>query len=76
VVTPAMVATIPGKGSEYVTNMVDSKKQPFDGSKTYRLRVPANPPAARFWSATISASIIFSRLLHCVKQDFQKSTIY
>jgi hypothetical protein len=25
----------------------------FDGSKTYRLRVPPNPPAENFWSLTI-----------------------
>ena len=35
-----------------VTNgiaFVDSKKQPFDGSKTYRLRLPPNPAAKDFW---------------------------
>jgi hypothetical protein len=25
----------------------------FDGGKTYRLRVPPNPPAKQFWSVTL-----------------------
>ena len=52
-VTPAMAVTIPGKGSDYATAYVDSVKQPFDGSKTYKLEVPANPPAKDFWAVTV-----------------------
>ena len=51
VVTPAMALT--GAGSDYGIAFVDSKKQPFDGSKTYKLHVPANPPAKDFWAVTI-----------------------
>ena len=53
VVTPAMAVTIPGKGSDYGMAYVDADKQPFDGSKTYKLTVPANPPAKDFWAVTV-----------------------
>jgi len=53
VVTPAMAVTKAGAGSDYGIAFVDSKKQPFDGSKSYRLRLPANPPAKDFWAVTI-----------------------
>ncbi|BDY05261.1 DUF1254 domain-containing protein [Ferrimonas sp. YFM] len=52
-VTPAMALTRAGAGSDYAVAYVDANKQPFDGSKTYRLRVPANPPAKQFWAATV-----------------------
>ncbi len=52
-VTPAMAVTIPGKGSDYGIAYVDSKKQPFDGSKTYKLTIPANVPVADFWALTM-----------------------
>jgi hypothetical protein len=32
---------------------VDTHGQPFDGAKTYRLRLPKDIPAARFWSLTL-----------------------
>lgn len=53
VVTPAMAVTYAGKGSDYGIAYVDSKKQPFDGSKTYKLHVPPNPPAKDFWAVTV-----------------------
>ncbi len=52
-VTPAMAVTIPGKGSDYAIAYVDAGKMPFDGSKTYRLHLPPNPPAKDFWAVTI-----------------------
>lgn len=52
-VTPAMALTRAGAGSDYAIAYVDSEKQPFDGSKTYRLHVPPNPPAKDFWAATV-----------------------
>lgn len=52
-VTPAMALTRAGAGSDYASAFVDSKKQPLDGSKTYRLHVPANPPAKEFWAVTL-----------------------
>jgi hypothetical protein len=53
IVTPAMAVSIPGKGSDYAIAFVDSDKKPFDGNKTYKLRLPANPPANDFWAITI-----------------------
>jgi hypothetical protein len=52
-VTPAMAVTIAGVGSDYGIAYVDSQKQPFDGSKTYKLRIPPNPPAKDFWALTM-----------------------
>ena len=52
-VTPAMAVKIPGKGSDYAITYVDTKKQPFDGSKTYKVHLPADPPAKDFWALTI-----------------------
>jgi len=52
-VTPAMAVTIAGVGSDYGIAYVDSQKQPFDGSKTYKLHIPANPPAKNFWALTM-----------------------
>ena len=52
-VTPAMAVSKAGVGSDYGIAFVDSKKQPFDGSKTYRLRLPPNPPAKDFWALTM-----------------------
>lgn len=42
-----------GPGSEYVQAFKDKDGNRFDGAKSYRLRVPANVPAASFWSLTI-----------------------
>lgn len=52
-VTPAMAVTIPGKGSDYGIAYVDENKLPFDGGKTYKVNIPANPPAKDFWAVTI-----------------------
>ena len=52
-VTPAMALTKAGAGSDYGIAYVDSNKQPFDGSKTYKLRLPPNPPAKAFWALTM-----------------------
>jgi hypothetical protein len=48
-----MVSTTPGVGSAYLGAYKDKNDRWFDGSKTYRLRVPPNPPAKNFWSLTI-----------------------
>ena len=53
IVTPAMAVSIPGKGSDYGIAYLDADKQPFDGSKTYKLHLPANPPANDFWAMTL-----------------------
>lgn len=41
-----------GAGQFYLLTIHDSAGQPLDGSKTYRLTVPANAPVKQYWSAT------------------------
>jgi len=52
-VTPAMAAPRLGTGSDYAIAYVDSRRKPFDGAKTYKLEIPANPPVANFWAVTV-----------------------
>ncbi len=52
-VTPAMAAPRLGKGSDYAITYVDAGDQPFDGSKTYKLNLPPNPPVNNFWAVTL-----------------------
>jgi hypothetical protein len=52
-VSPAMAVTVAGKGSDYGLIALDSEKQPLDGSKTYKLHLPPNPPAKDFWALTL-----------------------
>ncbi|WP_205749296.1 DUF1254 domain-containing protein [Desulfopila sp. IMCC35008] len=52
-VTPAMATPREGNGSDYAIAYVDSVKQPFDGSKTYKLHIPADPPVNNFWAVTV-----------------------
>jgi hypothetical protein len=41
-----------GTSTWYLNLAADAKGQPLDGSRNYRLNVPANAPASQFWSAT------------------------
>ena len=41
-----------GAGQYYLISIRDKDGDPFDGSKTYRLRVPPNPPIEQYWSVT------------------------
>jgi len=52
-ITPAMCMRLTGVGSQYLLANLDSKGQPFDGSKTYKVDLPKGIPAARFWSFTV-----------------------
>ena len=52
-VTPAMEEKMVGQGSQYPWTAEDSKGNPFDGAKTYKLHLPPNIPAKDFWSVTI-----------------------
>ena len=52
-VSPAMAMTVAGKGSDYSMGMLDSKGNILDGSKTYKLHIPPNPPAKDFWAITM-----------------------
>jgi hypothetical protein len=51
--TPAMMAKLVGRGSQYAVTFADKDGEPFDGARNYRLRVPANVPAADFWSVVL-----------------------
>lgn len=51
--TPAMALKMVGKGSQYAAAMVDADDAPLDGGRTYRLRIPADAPAADFWSVVV-----------------------
>jgi hypothetical protein len=42
-----------GIGSQYLISNVDKNGEPFDGSKTYKVVLPKDIPAARFWSFTV-----------------------
>jgi len=52
-ITPAMCMRLTGVGSQYLLANIDSNGEPFDGSKTYKVVLPKNIPAARFWSFTV-----------------------
>ena len=52
-VSPAMAVTVAGKGSDYGLIALDSQKQALDGSKTYKLHLPPNPPVKDFWALTM-----------------------
>jgi hypothetical protein len=52
-ITPAMCMRLTGVGSQYLIANVDAAGDPFDGAKTYRVRLPKDIPAARFWSLTL-----------------------
>ena len=52
-ITPAMSMKMVGQGSAYAGAFVDSKGNPLNGSKTYKLHMPPNIPAKDFWSFTL-----------------------
>jgi hypothetical protein len=51
--TPAMVLKMIGVGSQYASCSTDSDGNYLDGSKNYKLNIPANPPAKDFWSVVV-----------------------
>jgi hypothetical protein len=52
-ISPGMVSKIPGKGAMYAVAFTDSNGVPLVGGSNYRLSLPANVPAANFWSLTL-----------------------
>ena len=52
-VTPAMCMRLTNVGSQYLVANVDADGEPLDGAKTYRLTLPKDIPAARFWSLNV-----------------------
>jgi hypothetical protein len=52
VISKAMLTQTPGVGQRYIASYKDGKGQWLSGENTYKLHVPANPPAKGFWSVT------------------------
>jgi len=52
-ITPAMAMRLTGVGSQYLIAAKDADKAYFDGSKTYKVTLPAGIPQANFWSLTV-----------------------
>jgi hypothetical protein len=51
--SPALGVMHAGPGGQYMQAFKDNDGNHFDGGKSYRMHVPANPPAAAFWSLTL-----------------------
>ncbi|MDI9918190.1 DUF1254 domain-containing protein [Rhodococcus sp. IEGM 1379] len=52
-ITPAMCMRLTGIGSQYLVTFTDTDGAYFDGAKTYKMTLPPDIPAARFWSLTL-----------------------
>jgi hypothetical protein len=52
-ISPGMVSKMPGKGAAYMIGFTDSEGTPLSGGASYRVNLPANIPAANFWSMTL-----------------------
>ncbi|PQO30850.1 DUF1254 domain-containing protein [Blastopirellula marina] len=61
-ITPAMAMRLPGIGSTYLWTMVDSDQNYFDGGKTYKVTLPKDIPAEKFWSFTLYDTMTRSML--------------
>ena len=44
---------MPNVGSQYLESFRDTQGNPFDGARTYKVTLPKDIPAARFWSFTL-----------------------
>ncbi len=51
--SPGMIMRIPDVGSQYLMGFLDAAGNPFDGSKTYKVTLPKDIPAGKFWSFTL-----------------------
>jgi len=48
-----MVSQTPGTGATYMIGFTDAEGTPLSGGNIYRVNLPANIPAANFWSMTL-----------------------
>ncbi len=61
-ITPAMAMRLPGIGSTYLWTMVDAQGNYCDGAKTYKVTLPKDIPAEKFWSFTLYDTMTRSML--------------
>ena len=59
-----------GGGQFYLLNISDRAGKPLEGSKTYRLTVPANAPIEQYWSATV-----YARETHALIKGMPRSSL-
>ncbi len=62
-----MVKPPVGAGSQYVIGLRDSEGGILNGSETYKLHIPANVPAKRFWEITV-----YDNQTRCMLQTDQR----
>jgi hypothetical protein len=51
--SPSMCMRLTGIGSQYLMTFVDAEGEVLDGGNNYRLTLPPDIPAERFWSITV-----------------------
>jgi hypothetical protein len=66
-ITPVMVKPPVGAGSQYVIGLRDHQGEILDGTHTYKLHVPPNVPAKRFWEITV-----YDNQTRCMLQTDQR----
>jgi len=52
-ISPGMISQTAGKGAKYMISFTDNAGAPLSGGSNYRVKLPANIPAANFWSLTL-----------------------
>jgi hypothetical protein len=52
-ISPGMITQVAGKGAKYMLGFTDKEGAPLTGANSYCLNLPANIPAANFWSLTL-----------------------
>ena len=51
--TPAMAMKLIGAGSQYAWGYLDANGDYLDGGKTYKINIPKDAPAKKFWSVCV-----------------------
>ena len=61
-VTPAMDSKVVGQGSQYMAAFIDSKGNPLDGGKNYKLHLPPNIPSGGHAVYPATSRLLFDLL--------------